>query len=108
MASGIHWAQDRLGPDYLPVTALGLLFATATGIASWAFGFPFLTSAHTHLHWPVIGEFEIASAMAFDLGVYLTVVGVVLLILANLGKLGDFSRAVSINPTPEHPAEDTA
>jgi multicomponent K+:H+ antiporter subunit A len=108
MASGIHWAQERRKPDYLPVTALGLLFATLTGVVSWAFGFPFLTSAHTHLHWPVIGEFEIASAMAFDLGVYLTVVGVVLLILANLGNLGDFSRAASTNPIPGHPAEGSA
>jgi multicomponent K+:H+ antiporter subunit A len=35
----------------------------------------------------VIGEFELASAMVFDLGVFLTVVGVILLIIANLGKL---------------------
>jgi multisubunit Na+/H+ antiporter MnhC subunit len=34
-------------------------------------------------HW--IGEFELASAMAFDLGVYLVVVGATLLILINLG-----------------------
>jgi multicomponent K+:H+ antiporter subunit A len=107
MASGIHWAQERRKPDYLSVTALGLLFATLTGVASWAFGFPFLTSAHTHLHWPVIGDFEIASAMAFDLGVYLTVVGVVLLILANLGKLGDYSRAVSASPTTDRSTEES-
>jgi len=33
----------------------------------------------------VIGEFELASAMAFDLGVYLVVVGATLLILVFLG-----------------------
>jgi multicomponent K+:H+ antiporter subunit A len=34
---------------------------------------------------PLVGEFELASAMAFDLGVYLVVVGATLLILINLG-----------------------
>ena len=47
----------------------------------------FLTSAFTHLHWPVVGDFELASAMAFDLGVYLVVVGATLLILIRLGLL---------------------
>ena len=36
---------------------------------------------------PLLGQIELASAIAFDLGVYLTVVGSTLLILANLGKL---------------------
>ncbi|MBA4731654.1 MAG: hypothetical protein H2068_06350, partial [Alcanivorax sp.] len=33
------------------------------------------------------GKFEVASAMLFDTGVFLTVVGATLLMLANLGKL---------------------
>ncbi len=36
---------------------------------------------------PVIGKFELATAMLFDTGVFLTVVGATLLMLANLGKL---------------------
>ena len=35
----------------------------------------------------LVGDFELASAMLFDLGVYLVVVGVLMLILATLGKL---------------------
>ena len=58
-----------------PVIASGLLLATGTGLASLAFGYPFLTSAFAHLHWPVVGDLELASAMAFDLGVNLVVVG---------------------------------
>ena len=64
-----------------------LLIALLTGVASWVFGYPFLTTTFAHLHWPLIGEFELASALLFDLGVYTTVVGATLLILANLGKL---------------------
>lgn len=92
LASGIEWTQARFAPDYTRVMAAGLLVATGTGLASWLLGYPFLTSTFTHLHWPVVGEFEIASAMAFDLGVLLTVVGVVMLVLIQLGRLGDESR----------------
>jgi len=34
----------------------------------------------------VVGKFEVASAMVFDVGVYLAVVGVVLSILATIGR----------------------
>jgi multicomponent K+:H+ antiporter subunit A len=87
MASGIDWTQQRWRLQYHPIIAAGVLIATATGAGSWLFERPFLTSAFGHFHLPLAGEFELATAMLFDLGVYLTVVGVVMLILANLGKL---------------------
>ena len=64
-----------------------MFIAGCTGLASWLFGYPFLTSTFGHFNIPLVGEIELASAMIFDLGVYLTVVGATLLILANLGKL---------------------
>lgn len=87
MAGGLVWAQERMLTHFRPLIGGGILIATGTGLASWLFGYPFLTSTFGHLHWPIIGEFELASAMLFDLGVYTTVVGATLLILANLGKL---------------------
>ncbi|CAM3870959.1 monovalent cation/H+ antiporter subunit A [Vreelandella rituensis] len=87
MAGGLVWAQERMLSPFRPLIGAGLLTATFTGLGSWLFGFPFLTSSHGHLHLPLIGEFELATAMLFDLGVYATVVGATLLILANLGKL---------------------
>jgi len=48
---------------------------------------PFLTSTFGYLDWPVVGKFEVASAMAFDLGVFLTVVGVTVLSLAQLSRV---------------------
>ncbi len=76
------------------VVAAGLLVATLTGIASWVFGAPFLTSTFGYVDWPVVGQFELASAMAFDLGIYLAVVGVVLVIIGRLGELsGPGTRA---------------
>ena len=64
-----------------------MLIAGLTGAGSWVFGYPFLTSSFGHFTLPVIGEIELATALLFDLGVYLTVVGATLMILANLGKL---------------------
>lgn len=87
MASGIDFATERIRLDYVRVLGAGLLTATATGLASWLFSRPFLTSAFGYVSPPLIGKFEIASAMAFDLGVFLVVVGSVLLALAELGTL---------------------
>ena len=38
------------------------------------------------MNWPVVGKFEVASAMVFDLGVFLVVVGATVMILVELGK----------------------
>ena len=87
MASGIAWTRQQWRIRYHPLIAWGVLIATCTGMGSWLFGRPFLTSAFGHFHLPLAGEFELATAMLFDFGVSLTVVGVVMLILATLGNL---------------------
>ncbi|MDW7774528.1 MAG: monovalent cation/H+ antiporter subunit A [Desulfobulbaceae bacterium] len=87
MASGIAWTGQQWRIQYHLVIAWGVLIAVATGAGSWLFNRPFLTSAFGHFHLPLVGDIELATAMLFDLGVYLTVVGVVMLILATLGKL---------------------
>ncbi|MBV5318599.1 MAG: monovalent cation/H+ antiporter subunit A [Desulfobulbaceae bacterium] len=87
MASGIAWTRRQWRLRYHEVIAWGVLIATATGVGSWLFGRPFLTSAFGHFDLPLVGELELASVLLFDLGVYLAVVGVVMLILATLGNL---------------------
>jgi multicomponent K+:H+ antiporter subunit A len=52
------------------------------------------------LHLPVIGEFELATAMAFDTGVFLTVIGAVMLALANLSRIGRRAEHLTINEEP--------
>ncbi|MHB1093840.1 monovalent cation/H+ antiporter subunit A [Thiobacillus sp.] len=87
LANGVEWMHRRMTSDSRPLVAWGLAIAACTGLASWLFGYPFLTSTFGHLDWPIVGEFELASAMAFDLGVFLVVVGATLMILTNLGGL---------------------
>ncbi len=89
LANGIAWTHDRLPTDMHPVIGAGLLLATLTGLVSFLFGYPFLTTTFGHFAWPLVGEFELASAMVFDLGVWLVVVGSTLLILIHLGLMYD-------------------
>jgi multicomponent K+:H+ antiporter subunit A len=87
LASGIDFAEVRLRVDYIRVLGLGLAIAVATGLASALLSYPFLTSTYGYVHPPVIEQFELASALAFDLGVFLVVVASVLLSLSELGVL---------------------
>lgn len=94
VAQGVDWVKQRLTLEYHRLIAVGVLIAAATGALSWCFDRPFLTSWFDYFQLPLIGEIELASAMAFDLGVYLTVVGATLMILANLGKMTTSYRPV--------------
>jgi multicomponent Na+:H+ antiporter subunit B len=72
---------------YAWLFALGLLLAFGEGVAAMVFGMPFLTQGVVFFkHVPIYGDFEIASALGFDLGVYLVVVGGLLTILAVVGR----------------------
>ena len=51
------------------------------------FDAPFLSHTFTHLHLPLVGDVELATAMLFDLGVFVAVVGAVMVMLARLGWL---------------------
>ena len=51
------------------------------------FGLPFLTSGHLDLHLPLIGDVPLASAIGFDIGVYLVVFGGAMLMLSMMGTI---------------------
>jgi multicomponent K+:H+ antiporter subunit A len=69
------------------IVGIGILVAVITGAGSFMLGYPFLTTSFTYVTLPVIGKFELATAMLFDLGVFVTVVATVVIILAYLGRL---------------------
>ena len=92
VAHGVVWMKERLPINYIGLIASGLLIAAASGLGSWGFGHNFLTTWFDYFELPIVGKFELASAMIFDFGVYLTVIGATLLILANLGKLTTSER----------------
>lgn len=87
IARGYEWTSLRLPISYPVVSVLGLVVAVLTGLGSWLFGYPFLTSSFGYFDIPLIGKTELATALLFDLGVYLAVVGATLMILVNLGSV---------------------
>ena len=87
MASGYVWAHHRARIDAHVMIGSGVAIAGLTGLASLVFDRPFLTSTFGYFHLPIFGEIELASAMAFDLGVFLTVVGTCILSLATISRV---------------------
>ncbi|MFN3514953.1 MAG: monovalent cation/H+ antiporter subunit A [Phenylobacterium sp.] len=108
LASGWSWAARRMRFDHHVLIGAGVLIAGGTGMAAMALGAPFLTSWFDYFHPPLIGEIELASAMAFDVGVAFTVIGAVVLALAQLSRVGqraerlrDTEAAMDIDPRRE-------
>lgn len=70
--------------------AIGLFLAVGTGSAALLFDLPFFTSSHGYLHLPTsTGEpydFEWATVMMFDFGVFMVVTGVVVGMINALSK----------------------
>ena len=64
---------------------LGLVLAAGTGIAALLAGGQFLQSGIASFDLPVLGVVKATSALAFDAGVYLVVIGLVLGVLRTLG-----------------------
>jgi multicomponent K+:H+ antiporter subunit A len=107
MASGYEWSHARQRSDHHSLIGWGVLVAAFAGAGAWLAGFPFLTSGYDYVHiWP-LEEFELATAAIFDLGVFLCVLGAVLLALASLSRLGlrsgegVNSRAYDVDPGGE-------
>ncbi|HWG90439.1 MAG TPA: Na+/H+ antiporter subunit B [Candidatus Thermoplasmatota archaeon] len=71
-----------------PVTLIGggLLTSAGSGVLPLLLGKPFMTGLWTHLHLPLLGDLEVGTPVLFDLGVFLVVLGVSLLIILALAE----------------------
>ena len=107
MASGFAWTSARLRYPYHGIIGAGVLIAGLTGIGSWFVAKPFLTSDFTYVRIPPFNEFELATAALFDLGVFLAVVGAVMLSLESFSRLARRQDAVdSDHPMDIDPSRD--
>jgi multicomponent K+:H+ antiporter subunit A len=89
VALGRAKVEALLPMNYGKWIGWGLLAAGLTGIGSMVVGFPFLTSTFQYFKLPVVESVPIASAMFFDLGVFLCVIGGTMLALATLAKVSN-------------------
>jgi multicomponent Na+:H+ antiporter subunit B len=79
-------SRDRVVAAYRRLFAFGLAVAVASGLAPLALDYPFLSQSYVILEGvPIYGHLEVASALAFDFGVYCVVVGGLLTILSVVG-----------------------
>ncbi|SDC38232.1 monovalent cation/H+ antiporter subunit A [Ruegeria marina] len=107
MASGYTWAIERQRFYYHATIGWGVLIAAATGLGAWFNDMPFLTSDFGYLHWPPLEEFEWATAMLFDTGVFLAVLGAVLLALDSLSRFAWQPGIQQEYPMDINPQRDT-
>lgn len=99
MASGTRFVEERLRIRPFKWVGYGLAIAVAVGMGSWAFGQPFLTSWFTYAEIPVLGRLPLPTAVIFDLGVFLLVVGATILMLIALAHQS--LRKPRARPAPE-------
>lgn len=75
--------------DFKIVAAIGVTLAISTAIIPTLFGQPFLNMSSIAIDFPLIGEKELALVTIFELGVALTVVGVVMTIILSISEGSD-------------------
>ncbi|NUS43556.1 MAG: Na+/H+ antiporter subunit A [Mycobacteriaceae bacterium] len=85
LAGGRYELGEAAPVDAGQVLGIGLLCTIGTAVGSLLLGAPPLSSAVLTAHLPVLGAIHFNTAMVFDLGVYLIVVGLVLDVLRSLG-----------------------
>jgi multicomponent K+:H+ antiporter subunit A len=99
MASGYGWAAARQRIDYHAMIGWGVTIAGLCGVGSWFVARPFMTTNFGYFKLPFIEKFELATAAIFDLGVFLTVVGAVMLALASISRIA-IRAGETVNVTP--------
>jgi multicomponent K+:H+ antiporter subunit A len=101
IASGYRPSVARQRIAYHRLIGAGVLIASATGIGAWVAGRPFLTSSYGYVTlWP-LETFELATAALFDLGVFLCVLGAVMMALISLAQFGQVGGKHTPTPPPK-------
>lgn len=85
LAYDIESIRKNIPVDFKVVAAVGILIAVSTGLGSLVFGVPFLTHTFGYVDLPVFGSTEMATAVLFDVGVALAVIGTALTIIMSIG-----------------------
>ncbi len=85
LAGGKYELGESVPFDAGRILGVGLGIAAMVAMASLLAGAPALSSATWYFDLPVFGEVKLVSALFFDIGVYLLVIGLVVDVLRSLG-----------------------
>ncbi|WP_059041971.1 Na(+)/H(+) antiporter subunit B [Paenibacillus rubinfantis] len=86
LSFGIEKVRENIRLDFKKLAAIGVLVAVGTGLAGIVFGQPFLTQTFGHVDLPIFGDTELASALIFDTGVALAVIGTAVNIILSISE----------------------
>lgn len=89
LAFGGAATRARFSAWLTPAAPLGLAIALASGLPAVLAGRPYLTHFHGAVPVPGHGPVAVSTALVFDLGVFLVVVGVTAALLAALAEGDD-------------------
>ncbi len=106
VAHGRDWADNRMRMNFRLIALVGVLIAVASGMAAWWFDLAFLTQGVTRVPMPLIDYVKLPSTIAFDLGVFLAVVGSVMTMLLRLGAFNHEQAMGPRDPMTPNKEED--
>jgi multicomponent Na+:H+ antiporter subunit B len=85
LVQGMEKVKSNFPFDFKAVAAIGVLISVGTGIGGILVGQPFLTQTFGYVNLPFFGATEMATAVLFDVGVALAVMGTSLTIIMSIG-----------------------
>lgn len=77
--------RRNLPVDFKVLSAVGVLIAVLTGVGGMVFDKPFLFQTYDYFDLPIFGKTELATAVLFDIGVALAVIGTSMTIILSIG-----------------------
>lgn len=81
----IESVRKNMPVDFKVLAAVGVLIAVLTGVGGMVLDKPFLSQAFGYFEIPIFGKTELATAVVFDIGVALAVIGTALTIIMSIG-----------------------
>jgi len=86
LARGVAATRTRMKINPHALIGIGLAVGLVSGLPAFFFGEPFMTGYWVSTTLPLIGEFNVGTPLLFDIGVYLTVIGVVVTMIFTLSE----------------------
>ncbi|KEF36638.1 multisubunit sodium/proton antiporter, MrpB subunit [Schinkia azotoformans MEV2011] len=77
--------RKNIPVDFKVLAAIGVLIAVLTGVGGMLLDAPFLSQSFGYFELPIFGKTELATAVLFDVGVALAVIGTSLMIIMSIG-----------------------
>ncbi|MDQ0974019.1 multicomponent Na+:H+ antiporter subunit B [Neobacillus niacini] len=81
----IETVRTYIPVDFKVMAAVGVLIAVLTGVGGMVLGAPFLSQSFGYFELPIFGKTELATAVIFDVGVALAVIGTSITIIMSIG-----------------------